>query len=55
MYLEYVPDLVAEKYNITSFYNSYYALKKVQPSLTGGKKRGGKPGSNIKYYNTQED
>ena len=50
-----VPDLVAEKSNRASFDNSYDSLKKVRPVLAGGKKRGVKPGSNIKTNKTHED
>ena len=55
MYPKDVPYLVSEQSNQTSLDNSYDALKKVRPALTGGKKRSVKTGSNVKANNTHED
>ena len=55
MYPKYDLDLASEEYNQNSIGNSYDALKKVWPALAGEKKRGVKPGSNIKTDKTHED
>ena len=55
MYPKDVSNIFAEQANWNSLDNSYDAIKKIHPALAGGKKRGVKPGSNIKYYKTNED
>ena len=55
IYPKDVPAIVSDKSNRKSLDNSYDALNKVCSDLTGGKKRGVKPGSNIKSDKTQED
>ena len=54
MYPKDVPDIVDEKYNQTFFDNSYDDINKFCPALSGDKKRGLKPGSNIKADKTHE-
>ena len=55
LYPKDVPYSIADLSNLTSIDNIYDALNKVCSDLTGGKKRGVKPGSNIKSDKTQED
>ena len=55
MYPEDIPDIIDKQYKQNSLDNSYDALKKVWPSLEGGKKNSVKPGSNIKADKTHED
>ena len=55
MYPKDVHVLFADHSNQTYLDNSYDDLKKVWPALIGGKKRGVKPGSNIRDDKTHED
>ena len=55
IYPKDVPDIVADQSNQTSLDNSYDALNKFWPALSGGKKRGVKTGPNIKADKIHED
>ena len=55
MHPKYIPDLVADQSKQNYLDNNFDALKKVWPSLAGGKERGVKPGSKIKSDKTHED